>query len=308
MITINGLRKSYDGFVAVSGISLQVRAGEIFGFIGPNGAGKTTTIRMLSTLLPPSAGRAQINGFDVVRQVDEVRRSIGYMPDSFGVYNGMRVWEFLDFFAVAYGVRQKYRARLINDVLALVDLHHKRNDFVNALSRGMKQRLCLARALVHDPPLLILDEPASGLDPRARLELRELLKELRTMGKTIFISSHILSELADLCDSIGIMERGELLASGSISSILNTLSQHRRLSLKVLERQEEVERWIGHHPNVRGLEQSNGSIHFEFSGGDEDLARLMEEMFERKFRVFGLQEHQPSLESVFMRTTKGLVQ
>jgi ABC-2 type transport system ATP-binding protein len=308
MIEIIELTKRYEDFLAVSHLNLKVEKGEIFGFIGPNGAGKTTTIRILSTLLKPTMGKASVNGYDVTRQLDDVRRSIGYMPDSFGVYNGMKVWEFLDFFAVAYGVKRSFRERLINDVLALVDLHHKKNDFVNALSRGMKQRLCLAKTLVHDPPLLILDEPASGLDPRARLEMRELLKELRSMGKTIFISSHILSELAELCDSVGIMERGTLLACGTVKSILAEISSHRIISLQVLVNPKEAERWIGHHPAVKGVESRKDSIVFEFDGSDEELADLYEEITAKKHRPYCFDENRPSLEAVFMKTTKGLVQ
>jgi ABC-2 type transport system ATP-binding protein len=308
MIQIQGFSKRYDAFQAVKGVSLEVAKGDIFGFIGPNGAGKTTTIRFLVTLLPPTSGTATIDGHDVVRHVRDVRRAIGYMPDSFGVYNGMRVWEFLDFFAVAYGLRKENRVRLVNDVLALVDLHHKRDDFVNALSRGMKQRLCLAKTLVHDPPVLILDEPASGLDPRARVEMKELLKELRTMGKTIFISSHILSELADCCNSVGIMERGELLAAGPIEDILRVMTDHRDIAISVLVRPDEAERWLTHHPKVRGVEREGNRIRFEFSGGDEDLACLSDELFQRGHRPLWIGENRPSLESIFMKITKGQVQ
>lgn len=308
MIELQAFTKRYDRFEAVKKLSLKVKRGEIYGFIGPNGAGKTTTIRFLSTLLPPTSGTALINGFDVCREVRDVRRSIGYMPDSYGVYNGMRVWEFLDFFSVAYGVKRKFRNRLINDVLALVDLHHKRNDFVNALSRGMKQRLCLAKTLVHDPPVLILDEPASGLDPRARIEIKALLNELRAMGKTIFISSHILSELADTCTSVGIIERGELLASGPIEEILKRMSEHREISLRVLSRVEEAERWLTHHPKVKGVEQYNGALRFEFSGNDEELASLLDEIFARGHRPVLFNEQRPTLETIFMKVTKGYVQ
>ena len=308
IIQVENFGKKYDNFIAVKNLSFSVNKGEIFGFIGPNGAGKTTTIRFLATLLTPTKGRATINGFDVVRNVQDVRKSIGYMPDSFGVYNGMRVWEFLDFFAVAYGIQRKMRERLVNDVLALVDLHHKRNDVVNALSRGMKQRLCLAKTLVHDPPVLILDEPASGLDPRARVEMKELLKELRDMGKTILISSHILSELADLCDSVGIIERGELLAAGSINEILKKLSEHRDVEVKVLGNIEEAERWLTHHPKVKSVARVDHCVRFEFSGSDEDLALLSDELFQRQFKPVYITEHRPNLETIFMKITKGRVQ
>jgi ABC-2 type transport system ATP-binding protein len=308
MIKLQNFRKAYGDFVAVKGLTLEVKRGEIFGFIGPNGAGKTTTIRFLSTLLDASGGTATINGFDVTRQVNDVRRSIGYMPDSFGVYYGMRVWEFLDFFAVAYGVERQVRQRLINDVLALVDLTTKKNDLVNALSRGMRQRLCLAKTLVHDPPVLILDEPASGLDPRARVEMKELLKELRDMGKTVLISSHILSELADCCDAIGIMERGELLAAGPIQSIIRMMDENRVVEIVVKEAADEAERWLTHHPKVNAVGREEGVLRFEFAGTDDDLAGIADELFQRKHRPVWIRENRPSLEEVFMRVTKGKVQ
>ena len=201
MIELNNFTKVYGEFVAVSNLNLKIGAGEMFGFIGPNGAGKSTTIRFLATLLRATAGEGTVNGHSVTKDPIGVRKSVGYMPDNFGVYDGMKVWEFLDFFAVAYQIPRGRRKAVIGDVLELLDLTHKRDDFVNGLSRGMKQRLCLAKTLVHDPPVLILDEPSSGLDPRARLEVKALLKELRTMGKTILISSHILTELADCCTS-----------------------------------------------------------------------------------------------------------
>ncbi|MBA2275998.1 MAG: ABC transporter ATP-binding protein, partial [Chloroflexi bacterium] len=194
-----GLVKRYGRKLAVAGVDLEIAPGEIFGLVGPNGAGKTTTIRMLATLLAPSAGEAEICGYDVARQPDAVRAVIGYMPDTFGVYDDMRVWEYLDFFARCYGISATRRRQMVGDLLELVDLTDKREDYVQALSRGMQQRLCLAHALAHDPQVLLLDEPASGLDPRARAELRELLRELRSLGKTIVISSHILPELEELC-------------------------------------------------------------------------------------------------------------
>ena len=220
MIEITDFTKMYDDFVAVDSLNLTIEKGDVFGFIGPNGAGKTTTIRFLATLLKPTRGGARVDGLDVVANPDGVRRAIGYMPDDYGVYDGMRVWEFLDFFGAAYDIPRAKRRAVIRDILILLDLQHKSDAMVNALSRGMRQRLCLAKTLVHDPPVLILDEPASGLDPRARVEIKELLRELQSMGKTILISSHILSELADCCNAIGIIERGKLLAAGPADRIL----------------------------------------------------------------------------------------
>jgi ABC-2 type transport system ATP-binding protein len=219
IVRTDGLVKRYDGTLAVAGVDLAVNAGEIFGLVGPNGAGKTTTLRILATLLAPSSGTAEIAGMSVTRNPDQVRRVIGFMPDAFGVYDDMKVWEYLDFFARCYGIAPAGRRRVIADLLELVDLSAKRNEYVQTLSRGMQQRLCLAHALVHDPQVLLLDEPASGLDPRARVELRELLRELRAMGKTILISSHILPELEELCTSVAIIDRGQVLAQGRVAEI-----------------------------------------------------------------------------------------
>src|SRR6516162_4176351 len=235
MIEVLHFSKHYGDFVAVDNLSFTIGKEEIFGFIGPNGAGKSTTIRFLATLLRPTAGEGRICGFSVTADPMAVRRVIGFMPDDFGVYDGMKVWEFLDFFAVAYEIPRNSRRKIIGEVLELLDLTHKKDDYVNGLSKGMKQRLCLAKTLVHDPPVLILDEPASGLDPRARLEMKALLGELRRMGKTILISSHILSELADFCTSIGIIERGKLLMSGPIEEVYRRIHRNRLIEIKFLD-------------------------------------------------------------------------
>ncbi len=223
MIQIKDLTKTYRDLTAVRGLNLSIEKGDVFGFIGPNGAGKTTTIKVLATLLEPTTGAAYVDGVDVVRNPLEVRRLIGYMPDFFGVYDDVKVWEYLDFFAAAYKIPVNKRKGIIDDVLELTDLTSKREAYVESLSRGMKQRLCLAKTLVHDPKVLLLDEPASGLDPRARIEFRALLKELQSMGKTIFVSSHILPELADFCNVVGIMERGHLIVSGRVNDIVQKL-------------------------------------------------------------------------------------
>src|SRR3569832_373657 len=214
MLEVKELRKVYGPLTAVNGISFSQHPGDVFGFIGSNGAGKTTTIRMLSTLLEPTAGTATLNGVDILRDPMQIRRMIGYMPDFFGLYDDVKVWEYLDFFATIYGVAKKHRNEVIDNVLELTDLTVKRDSMVQSLSRGMQQRLCLARCLVHDPAMLLLDEPASGLDPRARAELKELIAELGRMGKIVIVSSHIHPELADFCNTVGIIERGELLAVG----------------------------------------------------------------------------------------------
>src|SRR5215212_3521011 len=227
VVETSHLTRRYGTFVALDDLNLTIERGSIFGFIGPNGAGKTTTMRILSTLLAPSAGQAWVSGYPVTEEPHEVRRRIGYMPDFFGVYDNMKVWESLDFFAASYNVPASRRPALTDDLLALVDLSVKRDSFVEELSRGMKQRLCLARTLVHEPDLLILDEPASGLDPRARIELRELVKELRSLGKTILVSSHILSELTEMCTHVAIIERGKLLVNGKIGDILRAMQPAR---------------------------------------------------------------------------------
>jgi len=227
IVRTTGLTKRYDKTLAVAGLDLDIAEGEIFGLVGPNGAGKTTILRILATLLVPSAGDAEIAGASVRRNPDAVRRVLGYMPDSFGVYDDMKVWEYLDFFGRCHGLPAARRRRVVADLLELVDLASKRDAYVQTLSRGMQQRLCLAHALVHDPQVLLLDEPASGLDPRARVELRELLRELRNLGKTILISSHILPELEELCTSIAIIDRGRVLASGRVADIEQRLRSGR---------------------------------------------------------------------------------
>src|SRR5437016_6849265 len=224
IIETRDLVKRYGKLTAVNHLSLQVPRGAIYGFVGPNGAGKTSTMRILTTLMLPSSGQAFVCGYEVTKDPRAVRRAIGYMPDFFGVYDDMKVWEYLDFFAMAYKIHPAQRPKIINDVLELTDLTVKKDDYVEALSRGMKQRLCLAKTLVHDPKVLLLDEPASGLDPRARIEIKELLRELKSMGKTIIISSHILPELADFCNKIGIIEKGEMIISGDVNDIISMLS------------------------------------------------------------------------------------
>lgn len=307
MIEIRNFGKHYGEFVAVEDLSLSIGAGEVFGFIGPNGAGKSTTIRFLATLLRPTHGEALVAGHSVTRDPIAVRRSIGYMPDTFGVYDGMKVWEFLDFFAVAYEVPRNQRKSVIGDVLELLDLTAKRNDFVNGLSRGMKQRLCLAKTLVHDPPVLVLDEPASGLDPRARLEVKALLKELRRMGKTVLISSHILTELADICTSIGILERGKLLLHGPIDQVYKKIQRNRRIEVRFAGDPSAGTLLLRGDPHVRAVEEGPRSVTVEYSGGDEDAAGLLAALVAGRVGLVAFAERDPTLEDVFMRVTKGLV-
>ena len=308
MIEVSHFTKRYGEFVAVDDLNLSIGKGEVFGFIGPNGAGKSTTIRFLATLLRPTSGEGRVAGHSVVDDPMAVRKVIGFMPDDFGVYDGMKVWEFLDFFAVAYEIPRAYRKKIIGQVLELLDLTHKRDDYVNGLSKGMKQRLCLAKTLVHDPPVLILDEPASGLDPRARLEMKALLTELRGMGKTILISSHILSELADFCTSIGIIERGKLLAAGSINDIQRQLRAHRVLKVRVIdETTDRAASILRDESGVRSVESYDHTLTAEFHGEDEDLARLLSKLMTSGVGVHSFAEEALSLEEVFMMITKGIV-
>ena len=307
MIELIDFTKRYGDLVAVDKLNLKISEGEMFGFIGPNGAGKSTTIRFLATLLKPTSGDGVVNGHVVTRAPLEVRRSIGYMPDSFGVYDGMRVWEFLDFFAVAYQIPRSRRKTVITDVLDLLDLTVKRDDFVNSLSRGMKQRLCLAKTLVHDPPVLILDEPASGLDPRARVEVKALLKELRQMGKTILISSHILTELADCCTSIGIIERGKLLMHGTIEDVYRRIRRNRIIEIKFLENMEVGVSIIRKQPETQDVRIEDHSVTMELAGDAEKVSSLMDELIAAGVRMNSFAEKEPTLEDVFMLVTKGAV-
>jgi ABC-2 type transport system ATP-binding protein len=308
MIEVSNFTKRYGDFVAVDNLSFSIGRGEIFGFIGPNGAGKSTTIRFLATLLRPTAGEGRVSGFSVTAEPMAVRRVIGFMPDDFGVYDGMKVWEFLDFFAVAYEIPRSFRKKIIGEVLDLLELNHKRDDYVNGLSKGMKQRLCLAKTLVHDPPVLILDEPASGLDPRARLEMKALLTELKQMGKTILISSHILSELADFCTSIGIIERGKLLAAGSIQQIQQQIRSHRVLKVRVLgETTEHAAEILRDDSSIRLVESFDHTVTAEFEGQDHDMARLLDRLVQSGIAVQSFAEEPLSLEEVFMMITKGIV-
>ena len=311
IIEMQNLTQRYGKLVAVDDLSLKIEQGSIFGFIGPNGAGKTTTMRILCTLLRPTSGDAWIGGCSVRKDPRGVRRQIGYMPDFFGVYDEMKVWEYLDFFATCYDIPAKKRNGLIDDLLQLVDLAHRRNDYVDSLSRGMKQRLCLARTLAHDPQVLILDEPASGLDPRARIEIRELLRELQSMGKTIFFSSHILLEVAEICTMIGIIEAGNLVASGSMDEIQGQ-QQTRRVRISVTDRVQEIQVMLETMPNVLNAliekqKERRAEIVVDFTGDDAAQAAILNNLMEARLPVIGFQEEKIDLEAVFMQRTKGLV-
>ncbi|MGH2317331.1 ATP-binding cassette domain-containing protein [Planococcus sp. SE5232] len=308
MIETIGLTKKYGSFYALQDLNLIVEDSTVFGFVGANGAGKSTTFSILATLLQPTAGDAFINGMSVTKNPQEVRRQIGYMPDFFGVYDQLKTDEYLDFYGASYGIKPKERGVLIPKLLELVNLEHKRYDYVDLLSRGMKQRLCLARALIHDPKILILDEPASGLDPRARVEMRDILRELKTMGKTILISSHILPELAEMCDSIGVIDNGKLIAQGSVHDIQAQLQSEKVLRIKVVGDTRSVIPFFEMDPFVSQIEeqQDKNTIQFFYRGTEEDQLRLLQQAIAQKLPILSFSEEETDLEDVFMAITKGV--
>jgi ABC-2 type transport system ATP-binding protein len=314
IIETKSLVKRFGKFTAVNGLSLQVPAGSIYGFVGPNGAGKTTTMRILTTLARPTSGEAFVAGNSVAGDPRAVRRAIGYMPDEFGVYDDMRVWEYLDFFAACYDIPENERKKLIDDLLELVDLQHRRDDMVDKLSRGMKQRLSLARTLAHDPSVLILDEPASGLDPRARVEIRELLVELARMGKTIFFSTHILADVSEICTHIGIVEAGQIIAQGSMAQMRAQLQPHREITvtIKDSEAAARVATLVGDMPgviSVTTLEPKDGRqrVRIDYTGDDDGVAALNQAITGAGIATLGFAEETKDLEAMFMRVTKGIV-
>jgi ABC-2 type transport system ATP-binding protein len=313
IIEVEHLTKRYGKRAAVDNVSFSIDQGAVFGFIGPNGAGKTTTIRILTTLLRPTAGQASVDGHSVTRESRAIRKVVGYMPDFFGVYTDMTVWEYLDFFSACYDIPPPQRPGLVKDLLDLVDLNHRRNDFVDALSRGMKQRLCLARALVHDPKVLVLDEPASGLDPRARVEIRDLLAELSNMGKTIFISSHILADIAEICTEVGIIEAGRMVTHGNIEAMKRRLRQNHHLHIQVLS--DYVEQAKSTLAAIQGVQQiemestndGDANILVEFSGDKIAICALLRQLIMANVPVMSFTEETDSLEDVFMKLTQGIV-
>jgi len=306
MIETQGLTKRYGKLEALKELNLKIEQGKVFGFIGPNGAGKSTTMMILSTLLRPSSGKAYVGGFDVEKNPREVRQLIGYMPDFFGVYDNLKAVEYLDFYCGAYQIPDRKRRALIADLLELVNLSVKADSYVDSLSRGMKQRLGLARCLVHDPKVLILDEPASGLDPRARIEMREILIELRSMGKTIIISSHILPELAELCDDIGVIENGKLIAYGSVGDMTVGVRGISIMQLKVLDQVEEAEKVLSDCPFVRRVDNKNRYFRFQFTGSDADKAALLTKLLGEGIPVVSFSEAKENLEDVFLAITEGV--
>ena len=301
------LTKRYGRSMAVAGLELEIEQGEIFGLVGPNGAGKTTTLKMLATLLPPTAGDAEVGGHSVRREADAVRSVIGYMPDTFGVYDDMRVWEYLDFFGRCYGLSTSRRKQMIGDLLELVDLTDKRGAYVQELSRGMQQRLCLAHALVHDPQILLLDEPASGLDPRARVELRELLRELRSLGKTIVISSHILPELEELCTSVAIIDHGKVLASGRVDDIAERFrigGVYRAMIVGDDAKIAAAEQHFAASPDIASVvRRPGGEIEFALRGDADAAAAVLTAAVRAGVRVSSFAPAASDLEELFLQIT-----
>ena len=307
MLKIENLTKQYGKLCAVDSLNLQIETGDIMGFIGPNGAGKTTTIRVVATLLRPTFGTAYVDGIDVLADPEQVRPMIGYMPDFFGLYDDVKVWEYLDFFAAAYRMPKSKRAGAIGDVLELTDLTIKRESFVSELSRGMQQRLCLAKTLLHDPKLLLLDEPASGLDPRARIEIKELLKELRKMGKTILISSHILPELADFCNKIAIIEQGKLVVSGDVDTIIQQCRGGTMLRVGLVDRHEEALALIKSLDSIKDAQLQGSTILAAYCGAPGEEHAVLDALSRNGFKVQSFAEAEVDLEDVFMRVTRGVV-
>jgi ABC-2 type transport system ATP-binding protein len=303
MIAVEDLTKTYGKRTALDHVSFEVPEREIFGFVGPNGAGKTTTLRILAALLDPTEGRAFIDGCDVTRQPDQVHSRLGYMPDFFGVYDQLTVAEYLDFYASCYRLPKQRRKKIVDDLLELVGLSERRDQAVDTLSRGLKQRVCLARALVHDPAVLLLDEPASGLDPRARVEMREILKELQRMGKTIVISSHILPELTELCTMIGIIDHGQMRATGPVNQVIQQLNSERRLRITVVGDLDAAVAILEPMASVRHVEVLNGTIEARYEGDEAVAAAILQALTGAGVRVSGFNQVDGGLEDAFLKAT-----
>jgi ABC-2 type transport system ATP-binding protein len=303
MIAVQDLTKAYGARKALDRVSFEVPEREIFGFVGPNGAGKTTTLRILAALLEPNDGKAFIDGADVTKQREKVHTRIGYMPDFFGVYDQLTVGEYLDFYASCYRQPKQRRQKIVDDLLALVGMTDRKGQLVDTLSRGLKQRVCLARALVHDPAVLLLDEPASGLDPRARVEMREILKELQRMGKTIVISSHILPELTELCTMIGIIDHGRMRAVGSVRDVIERLASGRRLRITVIAEKDAAIEVLEPLPTVKHVSTVNGTIEAEYEGDEVTASDILFALTQAGIRVSSFTSVDGGLEDAFLRAT-----
>ena len=307
MIEIKKLTRYYGSLAALQDLDLDIREGDIFGFIGPNGAGKTTTMRILATLLEPTSGAAFIDGLDVTKKGKQVRRAVGYMPDFMGVYDDLKVFEYLEFFAAAFGIEPRKRKGIVDGVLELTDLESKKSFAVDSLSRGMQQRLGLARVLIHDPKVLILDEPASGLDPRARIEIRELLRELKRMNKTIMISSHILSELEEICDHVGIIEHGRLVFSGTMEQIIQRMGLHTKVKVRVVSDPERAVELLAVLPDIADVVADGNTLSVTFADGHENKGLLARTLVKADIDIVAIEPQKLKLDDAFLQLTKGLV-
>lgn len=304
MIKVENLVKKYGSFTAVDDLSFQIEEGEIFGFVGSNGAGKSTTMKVAAGLLKPTQGTVYVGGYDVRTHRKEAKSLIGYMPDFFGVYDDLKVLEYMNFYCGIHKIHPKDRESVIMPLIELVNLEDKVNFYVDDLSRGMKQRLCLARALIHNPKILILDEPASGLDPRARVEFREIIKTLSGLGKTVLISSHILLELAEICTTVGIIEHGKMVVKGSVSDIRKQLAHLSRIKMRTTTQLDAAIPLLQENPEVSDISIANGYLEFSFAGDDQAKALLLKSLIEKGVEIFHFEEAAGSLESIFMQLTK----
>jgi len=300
MIQIHNMRVDYDGFTAVHGLTMEIGSGQVFGLIGPNGAGKTSTIRVLATLLEPTYGEVHIGGFDVAEQPDQVHRILGFMPDLAPVYDDLKVWEFLDLFAAAYYLDRRVRRKRIDECLEMVGLTAKRDVKGGALSRGMTQRCVLAKTLLHDPEILLLDEPASGVDPIGRIEFRKIMRELAQRGHTVLVSSHILTELADMCDAIGVMEQGRLIESGQITDIVTRMQPNRRVEIDCPKATQTAQQVLAQRPGVLKAEVRDSTVILEFTGDDEDLAGLITHLVASGVAVTRFVESRMNVEDIML--------
>lgn len=306
MLKINNLTKNYGSFKAIDNLSLEIEEGEIFGFVGPNGAGKTTTMKMVATLLNATEGEIFIDGLDISKNVKEAREKIGYMPDFFGVYDNLKVNEYMEFYGDVAGLSKKEILAISDDLLDLVDLRSKKASYVDSLSRGMKQRLCLARSLIHNPKLLILDEPASGMDPRARFQMKEILRELKSMGKTILISSHILPELAEICTTIGIIEKGKIVLKGPVEEIVSKISSGSdTIKIKLIEESKEMIKLLEEDPLVGSIYENGKTVEIDFKGVEEDITKLIKRLVNENIPIISFNHIERNLEEIFMSVTKG---
>jgi ABC-2 type transport system ATP-binding protein len=310
MIQLRRLFRTFGNTHAVNDVSFEVQAGQVFGFIGPNGAGKTTTMRILATLDTPDYGVALVDGFSVINDPDRVRKRLGFMPDDFGTYSNMNCLEYLDFFARSAGLIGRQRSQAIRHTLSYTGLDKIAEKPINGLSKGMRQRLCLGRAMIHDPAVMILDEPANGLDPRARIELRQMILGLAADGKALLVSSHILTELGEICDALGIIERGRLIACGKVQEILSNLQPHLDLRLQVIDGVDRLAAWLQSWPGVSHLVVSQQTLQFQLHGDDcpQAIAGLLRAIIQQGFDVVEFTTDGRSLEDVFMQITTGAVQ